>query len=286
MPRMPAVTPSPGWGDPADSGNPTGPTGERLWVTTERGDPMSGRRSMGAVDAIWLSMDSPENLMVIEGIMTLEGPIDWERLTAVLQHRLVDRYPVFRQVVVEATSPMGMPHWEDDPDFSIDHHLHHATLPEPGDEAALQAFVERKMQEPHRPQPTAVALLRHRRLPRRLGRRLALPPRPRRRHRPGRGAAVAHRRGAGRRPAPRRAAPRRHRRRAGAAAHQPAGGRRPVRPPVHRPGVGRPARCAERAQRDPLGAAPVVSPSRRSPPPGRPARSPTSCCSATTPTHP
>ena len=41
-----------------------------------------------------------------------------------------------------------MPHWEDDPDFSIEHHLHHATLPEPGDEAALQAFVERKMQEP------------------------------------------------------------------------------------------------------------------------------------------
>ena len=103
---------------------------------------------MGAVDAVWLSMDSPENLMVIEGIMTLDGPVDWQRLADVLQHRLVDRYPVFHQVVVEASNPLGMPHWEDDPDFSIDHHLHHATLPEPGDEAALQAFVERKMQEP------------------------------------------------------------------------------------------------------------------------------------------
>ena len=103
---------------------------------------------MGAVDAVWLSMDSPDNLMVIEGIMTLEGPVDWQRLTDVLQHRLVDRYPVFHQVVVEASNPMGMPHWEDDPDFSIAHHLHHATLPKPGDEAALQEFVERKMQEP------------------------------------------------------------------------------------------------------------------------------------------
>ena len=103
---------------------------------------------MGAVDAIWLSMDSPENLMVIEGIMSLDGPVDWERLTDVLQHRLVDRYPVFSQLVVEASNPLGMPHWEDDPHFSIKHHLHHATLPEPGDEAALQAFVERKMQEP------------------------------------------------------------------------------------------------------------------------------------------
>jgi len=103
---------------------------------------------MGAVDAIWLSMDTPENLMVIEGIITLAGPVDFDRLADVLQHRLVDRYPVFSQVVVEASNPMGMPHWQDDPDFSITHHLHHAKLAKPGDEAALQAFVERKMQEP------------------------------------------------------------------------------------------------------------------------------------------
>lgn len=103
---------------------------------------------MGAVDAVWLAMDTPENYMVIDGIMTLEGPVDWERLTAVVQHRLVDRYPVFRQVVVPPATPMGMPHWEDDDDFAIEHHMHHAVLPEPADEAALQAFVEQRMQEP------------------------------------------------------------------------------------------------------------------------------------------
>ncbi|HYN65615.1 MAG TPA: wax ester/triacylglycerol synthase family O-acyltransferase [Ornithinibacter sp.] len=109
---------------------------------------MTGRRAMGAVDAVWLSMDSPDNLMVIEGIMTLEGPVDWERLTAVVQRRLVDRYPVFHQVVVEASNPMAMPHWEDDDDFAIEHHMHRVELPEPADEGALQAFVEGKMQEP------------------------------------------------------------------------------------------------------------------------------------------
>jgi WS/DGAT/MGAT family acyltransferase len=103
---------------------------------------------MGAVDAIWLSMDSPDNLMVIEGIMTLEGPIDWERLGAVVQHRLVDRYPVFRQLVVEASNPMAMAHWADDENFSLENHLHHVELPAPADEAALQAFVEQKMGEP------------------------------------------------------------------------------------------------------------------------------------------
>jgi WS/DGAT/MGAT family acyltransferase len=102
---------------------------------------------MGAVDAIWLSMDSPDNLMVIDGIISLEGPVDWERLKAVVQRQLVDRYPVFSQLVVEPFTPFGMPHWEDDEGFSIEHHLHHVQLTEPADEATLQAFVEGRMQE-------------------------------------------------------------------------------------------------------------------------------------------
>ena len=126
----------------------TGRLVTRLALRQEEVDAVTGRRAMGGVDAIWLSMDRPYNLMVIEGIMTLEGPVDWERLRAVVQHRLVDRYPVFTQCVVEAATPMGMPHWEDDEDFSLDNHLHHVQLPEPADESALQAFVEQKMQEP------------------------------------------------------------------------------------------------------------------------------------------
>ena len=63
---------------------------------------MTGLRSMGAVDAIWLAMDSPDNLMVIDSVMMLEGPVDWERLESVVQRRLVDRYPVFTQRVVQA----------------------------------------------------------------------------------------------------------------------------------------------------------------------------------------
>ncbi len=109
---------------------------------------MTGRRSMGGVDAIWLSMDTPENLMVIDSVIMLDGPVDWERLEAVVQHRLVDRYPVFSQRVVESLNPMGMPHWVDDDDFTLRDHLHRVQLPEPGDEKALQAFIEARMQEP------------------------------------------------------------------------------------------------------------------------------------------
>jgi WS/DGAT/MGAT family acyltransferase len=103
---------------------------------------------MGAVDSIWLTLDRPDNLMVIDSIMLLEGDVDWDRVTDVVRRRLVDRFPVFRQRPVLSSSPVGMPHWEDDEDFALDRHLHRATLEAPGDEATLQAFVEQQMQTP------------------------------------------------------------------------------------------------------------------------------------------
>ena len=109
---------------------------------------MTGLRSMGPVDAIWLAMDSPDNLMVIDSVMMLEGPVDWERLASVVQRRLVDRYPVFTQRVVEASTPLGMPHWENVEDFALAAHLHHVELPAPADDAAVQAFIEARMAEP------------------------------------------------------------------------------------------------------------------------------------------
>ena len=47
------------------------------------------------VDAIWLNMDRVQNLMVIECVMFLEGPVDRARFDRVVQRRLVDAYPVF-----------------------------------------------------------------------------------------------------------------------------------------------------------------------------------------------
>ncbi len=46
-------------------------------------------------DSLWLSMDSPENLMVIETVMWFHHRLDPEAVIAVLQERMVDRYPVF-----------------------------------------------------------------------------------------------------------------------------------------------------------------------------------------------
>ena len=99
------------------------------------------RRLIDPEDTIWLNMDRPDNLMVIESLMTFAEPMDWDRFVAVADRRVLDRYPVFRQRPTWSRLPMGPPHWDDDPDFVRDRHLRRATLPAPGDDAALQDYV-------------------------------------------------------------------------------------------------------------------------------------------------
>jgi WS/DGAT/MGAT family acyltransferase len=66
----------------------------------------------------------------------------------VVRVRLVERFPVFHQRVVPARTPVGLPHWEDDPDFTLERHVRRVTLPEPGDDAALQHHIERHLHRP------------------------------------------------------------------------------------------------------------------------------------------
>jgi WS/DGAT/MGAT family acyltransferase len=96
---------------------------------------------MGPVDTIWLNMDRPDNLMVIDSLMLLDGPADWDRVRGVLQRRLVDPYPVFRQHPVHPMNPVAMPRWEDDADFDLERHIVPVTLERPDDEA-LGAYVD------------------------------------------------------------------------------------------------------------------------------------------------
>jgi diacylglycerol O-acyltransferase / wax synthase len=100
---------------------------------------MSARLS--TADTAWLHMDRPTNLMVINSVELFDAPPDWERVKQTIQSRLVDRYPRFRQRVVESRVPLRAPRWEDDPDYSLEHHVHHFALPPPGDRAALQELV-------------------------------------------------------------------------------------------------------------------------------------------------
>jgi WS/DGAT/MGAT family acyltransferase len=101
---------------------------------------MSAQR-MSNADAAWLHMDRPTNLMVVNALLWFDEPLDLERARAVVQERLVERFPRFRRRIAEPRLGLGLPSWEDDPAFDLDRHVHRLALPEPGDKAALQELV-------------------------------------------------------------------------------------------------------------------------------------------------
>jgi WS/DGAT/MGAT family acyltransferase len=90
-------------------------------------------------------MDDPTNLMMINGVMLFETPLDLERLRSVIRERVLP-IPRFRdRVDVPEKGPFR---WEPFPDFDLDEHVVRERLPEPADDAALRELVSRKMSEP------------------------------------------------------------------------------------------------------------------------------------------
>lgn len=108
---------------------------------------LSHREPFSKVDTAWLRMDSPTNLAIITGVIELPEQLDFERLKATIQARLLP-FKRFRQRIYEPDSLLGSPFWEFDPDFDLDYHLQRGCLPEPGDHHLLQIFVGELMRVP------------------------------------------------------------------------------------------------------------------------------------------
>ena len=102
---------------------------------------MTEPQRMSNADVAWLHMDQPTNLMVITGVLWFGEVPAWDRVREVIAERLVAPFPRFSQRVVEGGPRLSGPHWEEDPNFDLDLHLHRVALPAPGDRAALQALV-------------------------------------------------------------------------------------------------------------------------------------------------
>lgn len=97
------------------------------------------RTPLSAADAFWLRNEDPANLMMVTGVLMFPQRIDPARLRGMIEERLLP-LPRFRERVVQG--PLGLlPQWVTEPGFDLDAHLHHVAVPEPGDKAALEAFV-------------------------------------------------------------------------------------------------------------------------------------------------
>jgi diacylglycerol O-acyltransferase / wax synthase len=101
---------------------------------------MSAQRMKNA-DAAWLHMDRRTNLMVVNAVLWFDEPLDLERARDVLRVRFIEPFSRFRQRIVEPRVGLGVPSWQDDPNFDLGRHIHHIALPAPGDKAALEELV-------------------------------------------------------------------------------------------------------------------------------------------------
>lgn len=93
--------------------------------------------SMSVQDALWLTMDRPNNLMVVDGAMVLTQPVTLDEVRDVYLDGL-SRFPVFQRKAVPAGIGWA---WQDDDDFSIDRHLSEVALAPPADIHTLQQFL-------------------------------------------------------------------------------------------------------------------------------------------------
>ncbi len=104
--------------------------------------------TLGPVDAIWLHSDSPANLMVIDCLVMLDGPLDRARFEQVVRERLVERFPVFSLRPAPAGRFGRLPRWDPVPDFVLADHLHAVTWDSEVDDPALQDYVSRFVSTP------------------------------------------------------------------------------------------------------------------------------------------
>ncbi len=102
------------------------------------------RESLSNIDFALLRLDSPDNRMIVNALMTFQGRLELERLKEVLTLSLLQQ-PRFRQRIVYSFKVWGKAQWETDPGFNLDRHVKaiHTHLPE--NPKLLQELVGRVM---------------------------------------------------------------------------------------------------------------------------------------------
>jgi hypothetical protein len=111
-------------------------------------------KALAGMDAAFLSLETPTTPMHVgvalvldppEGTRSLFGPSTrYAQIRRTIEQRL-HLVPQLRQRALRV--PFGLHHavWVDDPDFALDDHLHRASLPSPGGQDELDAYVSTPM---------------------------------------------------------------------------------------------------------------------------------------------
>jgi diacylglycerol O-acyltransferase len=100
--------------------------------------------SMSVQDALWLTMDRPNNLMVVDGAMVLRGVPDVDAMRQIYADA-VKRFPVLGRKAVK--SGLGWA-WQDDPGFDLDRHINLVELDEAAGLTELKQFMAEQRSQP------------------------------------------------------------------------------------------------------------------------------------------
>ncbi len=100
---------------------------------------------LNRVDAAWLRMDEPGNLMIVNAVMMLQDRMPFEQYRDLVVARL-GTIPRLRQRLVGPALGFGALCWEQDPDFDPEYHVRLAPI-ERADQAGLEDLVGRLMSE-------------------------------------------------------------------------------------------------------------------------------------------
>ena len=102
------------------------------------------RERISGVDTAWLRMDQPTNLMMIVGVMMLEGRLDVRAVKKVIAARFL----AFRRFRQRAVHDAAGAWWETTDDFDLDRHVKRASLPGKAGKEELEAFVSKLASTP------------------------------------------------------------------------------------------------------------------------------------------
>ena len=99
---------------------------------------------MSVQDELWLNMDRPNNLMVVDGAMILRGAVELEQVRENFQ-AMVQRFPVFSRSAVPRGRSWA---WQDHPGFDVAEHVTEVQLPGPVTMASVQQFLSEQRSLP------------------------------------------------------------------------------------------------------------------------------------------
>lgn len=94
-------------------------------------------------------MDRPQNLMIVNTVLYLEGPADWGAIEESFFERVVQKFAVFRSRAVDPPLTVGLiaPRWQQVEVRRADH-IQSVTLPSPGGDTELHRYVSGEASRP------------------------------------------------------------------------------------------------------------------------------------------